>query len=141
MATSPNQAPVDRPVAELQKCGFTIKPWWAASAIAEMLGGPQRDMRMFERGTVHGLLEVSADSLNVVALANDKPNNGHFGKAVARLERAADNLGVTLRIVEFWNDRLRCWFVRRGYESGRHPQWAFMPNAFEPTLRQRSRLP
>lgn len=116
-------AEVDRPVAELRKCGFTIKPWQAAAIIAEMLGTHQRDMRLFGRGTVHGLLEICPDSLNVVALSNDRPNNGQFTKAVGRLERAADNLGVTLRIVEFWNDRLRLWFVRRGYKSGRHPEW------------------
>ncbi len=78
---------------------------------------------MFERGTVHGLLEIRTDALNIIALNNERPNNWQFKKAVARLERAADSLGVKLRIVEFWNDRLRLWFVRRGYESGRHPEW------------------
>jgi hypothetical protein len=113
----------DRALAELQKCGFKIKPWQRAAWVAELLGKPQRDMRMFERGTVHGLLEVLPDALNAVALANDRPHNGQFTKAIVRLERAADALGVTLRIVEFWNDRLRLWFERRGYSPGRHPDY------------------
>lgn len=114
---------IDAPVEALQKGGFIIKPWLAAAEIAEIMGGPQRDMRMFERGSVHGLLEICPDALNVVALANDKPHNGQFSKAVGRLERIADEMGVTLRVVEFWNQRLLRWFVRRGYIAGNHPEW------------------
>jgi hypothetical protein len=120
MSTAPT---IDPEVSELQRCGFEIKPWWAAAAIAEMLGRPEKVTRIFRLGSAHGLLEILPDAINVIALSNDKPHNGQFKRAVTRLERAADNLGVTLRIVSFWNDRLRQWFVRRGYESGNHPAW------------------
>ncbi len=69
--------------------------------------------------------EPNSDPTEAEMINPQRPNNGQFQKAIARLEKAADALGVTLRVVEFWNDRLRLWFVRRGYESGHHPEWGY----------------
>lgn len=114
---------VDVAVHALRGNGFNVRPWHLASEIEAILGGPHRDMRMFDNGTVHGLLEITPDAMNVVALGNRRPGNGQFKRVVGKMERCCDSLGLTLRVVEFHNERLCAWFSRRGYSIGRRLHW------------------
>lgn len=118
-----NMTTTDRPVAELLKSGFKVRPWEAAAIIEEITGKPYRDTRIYEMGSVHGLVEITSDALNVIAIHNNTPGNGWFKRAVNQLEKTADRLNVKLRIVQFWNVRLCGWFIKRGYCAGKNSDW------------------
>ncbi len=67
-------------------------------------------------GTVRGMAIREKAECIIYAIVNDYPHNGDFSKAVSIFESAFDRVIVLC----FFSDRLRNWYLRRGYESAPH---------------------
>ena len=75
------------------------------------------DVFVYEWGTINGLMRVNEEYglIEVIAIANDVQHNGQFVKFIEMLEKYQDDEIIIFSVTEFFNSRLRDWFIRRGY--------------------------
>ncbi len=72
---------------------------------------------VFRVGTVHGMFgKFDDNSLQLIAIGNDKKGNGDFSKAMDWFEKVAFDMGLKPEVVEIWNERLKKHLIeKRGY--------------------------
>lgn len=68
---------------------------------------PGRTMAGYRVGTCHGLVCFTDDAIEILAVANEEPGNGHFNDVLQWFEYAAVDQGKILRVIELWNQPLK----------------------------------
>lgn len=71
---------------------------------------------MYDCGTVHGIYNQTDDGKDIIAIDNDEPHNGDFGRFVEELEKYATRTGERIAICAFMNERLY-------YHMRKRPGW------------------
>ena len=82
--------------------------------------------REFRFGTVFGLYRKTDECLDVIAVHNKKPKNGHFALFVDEMVRIAAKEGKKLRFMFMMNERLTRHLIEdRGFvRNGEHCEYA-----------------
>lgn len=90
---------------------FTLRQF----PVALMMG--DTNIYMYQWSTLDGLMRIGREqnALQLIAVQNAKPHNGEFLRLIKLLESTADNYGMSFTVSDFFNDRLRRWFIARGY--------------------------
>lgn len=83
--------------------GVTMTPW--------RLGG---GLVIFSMSPFDGLLDLRGP-LVIIALFNSHHGSGKLDRLFSIFEEATDECGVSIEVVQLWNDRLKDWLARRGY--------------------------
>lgn len=77
---------------------------------------PGRTMAGWKVGTCHGLVCFTDESIEILAIVNEEPNNGHFNDVLQWFEYAAKDQGKILRVIELFNQRLKWHLInKRGF--------------------------
>lgn len=77
---------------------------------------PSRVWKKFRIGTVEGLWSSTPYSIDVLAIDNKQPHNGHFNDAMEWLEYCCRHEKRNLRFLEVWNMELKIHFItKRGF--------------------------
>lgn len=93
----------------LDSRGFTLEAWRWNNFLRE-------NMLTFQRGTVEGLIGLRPGVFVLVAIVNDRPNNGEFSPVMDELEHVARCHNLKFRVAAILNPRLRDHLLRkRGY--------------------------
>ena len=74
--------------------------------------------RSWRFGTTAGLWRQVDDAIELLAIENHCPGNGDFLLAIGALETKARAAKLAIRVRQFENDRLKNWFLKRGYSAG-----------------------
>jgi hypothetical protein len=72
---------------------------------------------IFKVGTCHGIWRFNADSYIIIAITNDKPNNGHLDDVFQWFENSCKRDKRSLKVIEIMN-RDFYWHLisKRGFE-------------------------
>lgn len=97
--------------AALEIAGLKLSPWKHDTTLTR-----------FERGTMHGLLEILPTTLRIVAIHNDTPGNGQFKPLMVDLEKLAAEHPAPIEVVSIANKNLLSCLRRRGYTLGFTPE-------------------
>lgn len=77
---------------------------------------PGRTMAGYKVGTCHGLVCFTKTAIEILAVENEEPGNGHFDDVLEWFEYAAKEQGVQLRVIELLNQRLKWHLIdKRGF--------------------------
>lgn len=63
------------------------------------------DFYGFKVGTCHGLWRTSNKSYEILAIVNEKPNNGHLDDVFEWFENSAKRDNYNILVLELWNER------------------------------------
>lgn len=78
---------------------------------------PDVPWRSFEYGSMRGQFRHVDSAIELLAIANLSPGNGHFKRMICSLENQCRQSHKSLRIRQFNNTDLKAWFIRRGYSE------------------------
>jgi hypothetical protein len=104
----------------LRRSGFTLTAWGRNVQFTV-------DNQIIKFGEVHGLINADDRRLQVIAIANEQPGNGDFGRAMDALEAAARGRRLAVEVTAIFNPRLRLHLaLKRGYRAKNDSQDAAM---------------
>jgi hypothetical protein len=67
-------------------------------------------------GTIHGVLTFTDTSVDILIIINDEKGNGHFASFIQYIEHEAKNNNLSIRFIDFLEDRFQQHLEKRGYQ-------------------------
>lgn len=91
------------------------------------------DAKIFQVGTVHGLLMLEGNAVQIIAIINERPGNGNFKHAMSMIEKMANKQNKSTQVVAIVNEGLRKHLVTKcGYTD--HGEYVEKPFSIFSTI-------
>lgn len=72
--------------------------------------------QLFRCGSISGSMSYDKNTIYLVYIKNNKPHNGDFRRMIDAVEKHAASRKYNVAVMDFENERLKEYFIKRGYE-------------------------